>query len=424
MELSTTSPELVATQPVCSARRESTTPDPATWVTVLFVLTFLLQRISVPGISIPVTVPIAGLWVGLALLRGLVTIDPRRFLLWCLAAAVSGAMVLPQLILVARPYVSFNSWALWMVIWLPLVVRLRDRSRRAYLRTLRAIAHTGLGLAVLSVAFIVSQLLGVRYYDWVAHVVPDTLLVHDYVISYPISYGSEIYKSNGWVALEPSFLSFLIAICLVSALVTQLSVVKVLVLLAGLLSTVAGSGMAVVAGYVVCLLLVGRIGNLRRYGLPALGVIGGFTTTVFGEAVSGRVLEFGESRSSTSLRAIEPYIQLLPHWVSDPVSVVIGQGAGSSAEIVNGLAIAGLLVPSTAKVLFDYGLLGGTGLILLMIFTYVRSPEPLFALSLAASMFVLQTASQPLVICSIMLFAFWSPAPTDDLVEFRPGDHR
>jgi hypothetical protein len=43
-------------------------------------------------------------------------------------------------------------------------------------------------------------------------------------------------------------------------------------------------------------------------------------------------------------------------------------------------------------------------------------------LSLAASMFVLQTASQPLVICSIMLFAFWSPAPIDDLAELRPGD--
>ena len=80
-------------------------------------------------------------------------------------------------------------------------------------------------------------------------------------------------------------------------------------------------------------------------------------------------------------------------------------------------------MPSTAKVLFDYGLVGGTGLILLMIFTYVRSPEPLFALSMAASMFLLQTASQPMVICSIMLFALWSPAPTDDLAELRPGEY-
>ncbi len=421
MELSSTV-ELAASEPVRSTARQRTVPDPAIWISVLFGLTFVLQRISVPGISIPVTIPIAGLWLGLALLRGLVTIDPRRFVLWCLAAAVSGAMVLPQLVLVASPFVSFNSWALWMVIWLPLVVRLRDRSRVQYLRTLRAVAHVGLGLAVLSVAFMVSQLLGARYYDWLADVVPHDLLVHDYVISYPISYGSPIYKSNGWIALEPSFLSFLISICLVGALVTRMGVIKVLVLLAGLLATVAGSGMAVVVVYVVCLLLVGRIGNLRRYALPALVLICGFTTTMFGQAVSQRVLEFGDSRSSTSLRAIEPYLQLWPYWISDPVSVVIGQGAGSSAEIVSGLGITGLLVPSTAKVLFDYGLVGGTGLIILMVFTYVRSPEPLFAVSLAASMFVLQTASQPLVICSIMLFAFWSPATIDDLVESPPGD--
>jgi hypothetical protein len=415
--------ERAATEPVRSTERRSAVPDPAVWIAVLFALTFIFQRISLPGISIPVTVAIAGVWLVLALLRGLVTIDPRRFLIWCLAAAVSGAMALLQLIWVASPFVSFNSWALWMVIWLPLVVRLRDRSRVQYLRTLRAVAHVGLGLATLSVAFIVSQLLGVRYYDWVADVVPDNLLVHDYVITYPISYGSQIYKSNGWVALEPSFLSFLIGICLVSALVTRMSVVKVLILLAGLLATVAGSGMAVLVVYVVCLVLVGRIGNLRRYALPALLLIGGFTSTIFGQAVSQRVLEFGDARSSTSLRAIEPYVQLWPYWISDPVSVVIGQGAGSSAAVVRGLGITGLLVPSTAKVLFDYGLVGGTGLILLMIVTYVRSPEPLFAVSLAASMFVLQTASQPLVICSIMLFAFWSPAPTDDLVEFRQGDH-
>jgi hypothetical protein len=421
MELTTTS-QRTSPQQVDTETRQQARPDPATWVTVLFALTFLLQRISLPGISIPVTVPIAILWVGLGFLRGLVTIDPRRLLIWCLAAAVSGAMVLPQLMLVASPFVSFNSWTFWIVIWLPLVVRLRDRSRLQYVRTLRSVARVGLGLAVLSVVFMVSQLFGVRYYDWVADVMPDNLLVHDYAISYPISYGSPIYKSNGWVTLEPSFLSFMIGVCLVCALVTRMSVVKVLVLVAGLLSTVAGSGMAVVTGYVVCLFLVGRIGNLRRYAVPALLLIGSFTTTVFGQAVSERVLEFGQARSSTSLRTIEPYVELLPYWVSDPVCVVIGHGAGSSAEIVRGMAITGLLVPSTAKVVFDYGLVGGTGLIILMIFTYVRSPEPLFALSMAASMFVLQTAAQPLVICSIMLFAFWSPAPTDDLAELRPGD--
>ena len=59
---------------------------------MLFVLTVLLQRISLPSISIPVTVPIALIWVGLAWLRGVVTLDPRRLVVWLAAAGISGAL--------------------------------------------------------------------------------------------------------------------------------------------------------------------------------------------------------------------------------------------------------------------------------------------------------------------------------------------
>ena len=389
---------------------EDRTRDPAVWVTALYVITFLFQRISLPSISIPVTVPIALIWLGAAWLRGVVTIDPRRLLIWLAAAGISGAMVLPQLLLVPSPYVSFNSWALWIVIWLPLVVRLRDRSRGEYLRTLRAVAHAGLGMAALSLLFIVMQLLGVRYVDWLAEFVPDVLLVQDYIISYPIVYGSPLYKSNAWLALEPSFLSFMIGACVVAALITRLSVPKVLLLMAGLLSTVAGSGFALVGGYLIGLIVVQRIATLRKYAVPVALLIAGFATTAFAESIIRRLSEPGDSRSSTALRATEPYVQLWPHWISDPVSILIGQGAGSSADIVRNLAIDGLLVPSVAKVLFDYGLLGGGALIILMIFTYLRSPEPLFALTMAVSMFVLQSAAPPLVICSVMLLSLWSPA--------------
>jgi hypothetical protein len=412
------SPALMAT--TTEAPAGDRTRDPAVWVTVLFVLTFLLQRISLPSISIPVTVPVTLIWLGLAWLRGVVAIDPRRLLVWLAAAGISGAMVLPQLLLVPSPYVSFNSWALWIVIWLPLVVRLRIRSRIDYLRTLRAVAHAGVGIAVLSLLFTLIQLLGARYVDWLAEFVPNPLLVHDYVISYPIAYGSPLYKSNAWLALEPSFLSFMIGACVVAALNVRLSVLKVLILIAGLLSTVAGSGLAVLGGYLLGLIVVGRIAALRKYVVPVALLIMGFATTAFAEALTRRVFEASDSRSSTALRATEPYVQLWPRWIGDPIGMLVGQGAGSSAEIVRGLPVEGLLVPSVAKVIFDYGLVGGAALIILMISTYLRSPDPLFALTLAASMFVLQSASQPLVICSIMLVSLWSPA-VRPAMRARPG---
>ena len=384
--------------------------DPVPWMVGLFVASFVLQRISVPGISIPVTVPIALLWVGAALLWGVVTVDSRRLLLWLVASGVSGVLVLPQLMVLAQPLVSFNSWALWTVVWLPIVIRFRANTLSNYLRALRAVAHVGLGIAVLSIAFMALQLLGVPYHDWVADLIPSRFLVQDYVNTYPITYGSEIYKSNGWIALEPSFLSFALGVCLVSALVTRLRVTTILVLMAGLLSTVAGSGLALVGIYLVGLLATGRLAGLRRYALPAGLLIVGFGFSTLGQSLFGRISEVAVPRSSTSLRAIEPYVQLWPYWISDPIGVLIGQGAGSSARVVGGLSIDGLLVPSVAKVLFDYGLIGGSGLLAVMVVTYLRSPEPVFAFSIAVSMFVLQSASQPLVIVGVLMFAFWAPA--------------
>jgi hypothetical protein len=267
-----------------------------------------------------------------------------------------------------------------------------------------------LGIAVLSLAFMTLQLLGRPYHDWVPDLIPSRFLVQDYVNTYPITYGSEIYKSNGWIALEPSFLSFALGTCVVCALVARMRVTVVVILMAGLLSTVAGSGLALVGIYLVGLIVTRRAAELRRYALPAALLVVAFGLSTLGQTMLGRISEVSSSRSATSLRAIEPYVQLWPYWISDPIGVLIGQGAGSSARIVSGLSIDGLLVPSVAKVLFDYGLIGGSGLIAVMVITYLRGPEPMFAFSIAVSMFVLQSASQPLVIVSIMLFAFWAPA--------------
>ncbi len=93
--------------------------DPVPWIVGLFAANFLLQRISVPSLSIPVIVPLALVWVLVALRAGVVSINTRRLVLWLLAASVSGLLVTAQLAMVRSPYVSANSWALWMVLWLP-----------------------------------------------------------------------------------------------------------------------------------------------------------------------------------------------------------------------------------------------------------------------------------------------------------------
>ena len=149
---------------------------------------------------------------------------------------------------------------------------------------------------------------------------------------------------------------------------------------------------------------------LRRYALPTVVLGAVFATTLLGQSILNRVSEAGQSRSSTSLRMIEPYQFLWPEWLADPWGVIFGRGPGSSAWVVTNSGIEGLLVPSVAKVFFDFGLIGGALLAIMVAAAFIRAPEPLFALALAVSMFTIQSASPPLVVCVFVVAALWSPA--------------
>ena len=387
------------------------TSDPVPWIVGLFAVNFLFQRISIPNLSIPIITPLMLVWMVLVLWARVAEVNARRLTLWLLATSVSGLLVILQALLVSSPFVSVNSWAFWVVIWLPLVLQLRDRSRDTYYRALRGIAGLGVGIGTLSVVFMLTQLAGISYQDWVAEIVPAPFLVDNYVISYPIAWGSELYKSNAWIALEPSFLSFMLGVCLVAAVVVRLRWWNVTVIFAGLLCTTAGSGLAIVLAFVVVTVLSGRAARLRAYAVPGILLFALFATTLLGQSVTNRITEAGSSRSSTSLRTIEPYLYLWPEWVSDPLVPLIGRGPGSSAWVVGNLGIDGLLVPSPAKMLFDYGLIGGLLLIAVMVSAFVRAPEPAFAAALAVSMFTVQAAAPPLVVCVLVAVSLWSPSP-------------
>jgi hypothetical protein len=341
---------------------------------------------------------------------GMVELNRTRLLVWLFAGAISGLVMAGQVLLVARPYISFNSWAFWMMTWVPVVIQLKDRTRQTYLRCARAIAVIGMGLAVLTILFLVIQLAGVRYYDWFAAFIPGELRVDGYVTTYPVSYDSPIYKSNGWIALEPSFMSFYLGVSLVCGLIARVSLPGVVLLLAGLLSTLAGSGLAVMAVFLGVLILQGQTYMVRRYAVAIILTTGLFAATNLGRSLFTRVTELGSSNSSTALRAVQPYVELWPYWIADEAGIFLGHGAGSSSDIVRGLGLAGLLVPSIAKVIFDYGLIGGALLIALMGVTFLNSPSAAFGFALAASMFFLQAAAQPLVICCILMTAIWAPA--------------
>ena len=215
-----------------------------------------------------------------------------------------------------------------MVTWLPIVIEVKNRTRQTYLRCARAIAVIGMGLAVLSILFLAIQLAGVRYYDWLAAFIPGGLLVDGFVTTYPVAWDSPIYKSNGWIALEPSFMSFYLGMSLVCGMLARVSLAGVLLLMSGLLSTLAGSGLALVAVLVGVLILQGQTYMVRRYAVPMILTTALFAATNLGRALFSRVTEFGSSNSSTALRAVQPYVELWPYWIADPPGIFLGPWRG------------------------------------------------------------------------------------------------
>lgn len=384
--------------------------DPVWWIGALFVLNFLFMRISVPGLNISVSVPLTIAWLGLAWLTHVTVIEPRRLLLWLVAGGVAAFVTVPQVLFVPAPYVSVNSWLLWMVTWLPAAFMMADRSRGTFNRTMRAIKNIGLALSALSALFILVQFTPVGYVDIIGENVPGNMVVTGFNTAYPLYYDADLIKSNGWFALEPSFMSFILGLCILAALVVRARIWQILALALGMVLTAAGSGFFVVLIGALVMVVLGQWKLLKPYILPGAVLGAVVIPTVIGQTIVARLSEGESSNSSTALRTVEPYRYLFPEWTADWAIVLFGGGAGSSRYIIDGAGINGLLVPTIGKVLYDYGLIAGALLAALIVVSYVKCTEPAIGISVMVSMLVLQPPAQPLMVPAFLMATLWAPA--------------
>ncbi|GAB47069.1 hypothetical protein MOPEL_003_00930 [Mobilicoccus pelagius NBRC 104925] len=396
--------------------------DPVRWLLWLFVLNIVLQRISVPNISIPLTVPITVLWCLAAWRAGVLVIERQRLLLWLTAAAASSAVALPQTLFVHRPYISVNSWLFWMTMWFPVVFMMSDRSGETYRRMMRSVTTVGLWLSGLSLTFLLTQLVGIAYRDWLFDILPDSLHVTGFAISYPITYGSPIYKSNGWIMLEPSFMSFTLGVCFMTALLTRAPIWKVVFLFLGLLTTVAGSGFAIIALGVIGMLLTRQGSLLRQYVVPGLLAAIVAIPTAIGQVLLSRVTEVGQSNSSAAMRSFEPYLYLIPRWVAEPWGVWVGYGAGASRQAVEASGTDGLIAPTIGKVFYEYGFFAGALLLALCVVPFMRAHERALSASLLLQFFLLQPPAQPIIVPAFAVVTLWAPAARGYIEAGSPGD--
>jgi hypothetical protein len=378
-------------------------------VVSLFAATVLLQRLSLPGGIVPLLLPVIYLWCAAGLATGVLAFQPTRLRLFALAGAATAAVAFLQLRFVTVPLISVTSWGLFLAVWLPAVVVLVDRSRATVLRAFAGSVTVGLWLAVVCIVMQLTQLAGLPYVDFVAVVVPEQLLVQGYVITYPIEYASDVYRSNAWIGLEPSVVSLQLGVALVLAILLRRRFLVLFTLFLGMATTVSGSGVLVVAIALLVMLLMPIRRQLLRYTLGGLVALGLVLLLPVGQQLAARAPGH-LLRLSTALRAIEPYRFLWPIWSPDTMAVLWGRAPGRPS---NGDRHQPRRPARTVavKVIFDYGVVAGLLLAVFLLFCYVGGPSRSLAVALVVSSWVIQpgTTTVVLVAPTLLFITWWAP---------------
>lgn len=334
----------------------------------------------------------------------LLTIDPSRLVLIFGALVLCGVVALHHLL--SDPAASAFSFGYLVVLYAPFVAVVRRPQRWIVDRLFDRFETLMLVAALVALLQMGSQLLGIGYSDILGDVVPQHFLVPGYNTSYPLTYGSSIYKSNAYLFLEPSFLSQFLGTAVVVRLARGKVGWRLFIYLAAIATTVAGTGMvlALVGGLLVLFTRNARVVAIVFGPLVAIGAA--VAATPLGGILAARALEVGNSDSSASLRFVQPFQVLGGAWTADIRSMLLGHGPGASERYVVQLTGSTTLQqPVPLKLVFDYG--GIAAVVFLVAFAVCvlwRPPlRPLAGGLLLAYLLLSSALLQPITVLTVWL---------------------
>lgn len=169
--------------------------------------------------------------------------------------------------------------------------------------------------------------------------VPESLrLDQHFAFLNPTAYGSGIYRSNGFIFLEPSVAGMFYGRALAIILSVQPSILGILASSLGLLVTYSGNGFSSVivflVGYAVAILRRPRVHVLLFIAIIGIATIGGaiaFYDVIGLDRVVERLNEFQSTRSSAYARYVGPSEILWKNLGNaDLAHLLFGMGIGSS----------------------------------------------------------------------------------------------
>lgn len=355
-------------------------------------------------------------------------------MVWSGQARVSpaGALLVAAVLLVAtlsllvnqnfapwRRQVSFNSWALLVVLYLPFALMVRPGADNRAMWLWLARAHLGVMVFV--------TVCGIAQYALQFVYRPAWLIDFTPLIPAPIR-GSGLYntanamstgfKSNGFFLREPSTFSAYTAF----ALLLEWSLFRRKWVLAvfgmGLMLSYSGSGIMVLLVAMMFPLGFNTVLRAAAAALVAVAVyllLGGVLNLDY---TLGRVHEFGSDRSSAYCRFILPGATALQSIDDQPWVSLLGHGPGTMQKLTASCET------TFGKILFEYGLLGSLALLALLVHA-VRRPWIPLRLRAGLLLFWLVLGGHLLgpdaLLIIFLLCAIWPRDPAESADENKDG---
>ena len=362
----------------------ATASTPSRWqpadqvlVNVLVVLLVLTQRIGLPmsGTSISVAIPLGYLLIGVLLVRG--SLGFSRIRVELLMVALVACFVATIAVSREENDYSFPSLMLLVVIYLPWMLRARTDDGFALVASAgRTFVRLMLVLALMGVLQLAAEFAGIwQYQDHLGDLVGQDYIVPNYNFDNPIFFDSPVRKATVFVMLEPSFMSQFCALAVLIGLVLRVPAWQLFLLIAGVASSVSGTGIfLLVAGGVLLLVRAPQLVRMRYFvaGAIALGLV--FYSPVAALLLE-RSTEFNDAQSSGYSRFIAPYRQVLEGLADAPSRYAFGDGAGTSEDLLatNGEGFSQIvLYVIVPKLVYEYGVIAGGLFVIFLIVATIR----------------------------------------------------
>lgn len=340
-------------------------------VSTLVVLLVVTQRLGVPIAGTPIAIALPLTYAAVVALAVRRRLQVGRLRAEMLLLALAACLATAAAVGLRGSNFSVFSLLLLVAIYLPWVLQVNGGDRGAICRHAgRTFLGTMVVIAAIGVAQLAAQLAGVwRYVDLLATSLPATLLVPNYNPTIPLQYGSAIVKANGFVMLEPSFLSQYCALAVIIGLVLRVRLWQLIVLLLGLASAVSGTGILLLVGGSILLLVRARHVIRPAYLFAAAVALVVMLSGPVAPYLLDRTPEVTVAGSSGNARFVAPYSVVYRALEREPVRYLIGQGPGTDQTLTTSgdpeAAYANYSV--VPKLAYEYGLVAGSLFVLFLL---------------------------------------------------------